>query len=162
MRTAAATTVTRTEAASQNAVTYLTVPAPPSTNALYRNVPGRGRVKTGAYKDWAGRAGWTLKSQAPAAVPGRVIIIIGIERESAASDIDNRVKALFDLLVTHKVIKDDRYVTAFAIAWAPKATDQARLAIMPACDLMLSFVTPDQGRSGGWFIHQEDSTDHGH
>lgn len=143
------------------AITYVTVPAPPSVNALYRNLPGKGRVRTSTYKDWAGHAGWVLKSQAPPPVPGRVIIILGLERDSAAADIDNRVKALFDLLVTHKVIKDDKYVTAFAISWLPKGTSQARLAIMPACDLMLRFLTPDAGKSGGWFVHQEGQTHDG-
>lgn len=137
-------------------ITFITIPAPPSVNALFRNVPGQGRVKTGAYKDWIQHAGWRLKSQNPATVAGRVIIIIGIERESAASDIDNRVKALFDLLVTHRVIGDDKLVTAFAIAWAAKGAGLARVAIMPASDLMLNFHLASDGKSGGWFINSPD------
>lgn len=149
---------------AQDAITFLTIPVPPSVNALYRNVPGRGRVKTGAYKDWAGNAGWVLKSQAPVPVPGRVVIVLGIERSSAASDIDNRCKAILDLLVTHKVIKDDKYVTALAVAWAPKGTDQARVAVMPAHDLTLQLLVTEDAATGGWFLkapETEGPTDDG-
>lgn len=31
---------------------HIDLPLPPSVNALYRNVPGRGRVKTALYKRW--------------------------------------------------------------------------------------------------------------
>lgn len=133
-------------------ITFITVPAPPSVNALFRNVPGRGRVKTAAYKAWAGEAGWMLKSQSPTPVPGRVIVVIGVERTIGTADIDNLSKGIFDLLVTHKLIKDDRYVTAFAMAWAPKGSRLARIAIMPATDLCLQLHLADDGQSGGWFI----------
>lgn len=147
------------------AITFLTVPCPPSTNKLFRNVPGRGRVRTGGYKAWADEAGWKLLAQKPAPVPGRVIIVLGIDRSNAQSDIDNRVKAIFDLLTDHKIIQDDKYVTAFAISWNAKASDLARVAIMPASDLMLSFQIAADGQSGGWFIaapDQEGPADDGH
>lgn len=133
-------------------ITLLTIPSPPSVNALTRNVPGRGRVKTAAYKDWIGHAGWILANQRPAPIMGRVIIVIGIERVSSTADIDNKIKAIFDLLVTHKVIKDDRFVTAFAVSWWPKANGNARVAVMQAGDMMLQFQTSDGGATGGWFI----------
>lgn len=150
---------------AQEAITFITIPVPPSVNALYRNVAGRGRVKTAAYKDWAGHAGWVLKSQHPEPVPGRVVIVLGIERASAASDIDNRIKAIFDLLVAHKIIRNDNLVTAFATAWAPKGCGQARVAVLPAHDLTLQLLVAADAATGGWFIkppHQEGPTEHGH
>lgn len=36
---------------------------PPSTNHLYLNVPGRGRVKTRAYEDWIFQAALMLNRQ---------------------------------------------------------------------------------------------------
>ncbi len=147
-----------------DAITFITIPSPPSVNALYRNLPGRGRVKTGVYKDWAGHAGWTLKSQNPAPVPGRVVIVIGIERRNGAADIDNRAKAILDLLVAHKVIKNDNLVTAIAMAWAAKGTDLARVAVMPATDLTLDLLLATDGASGGWFLkapEQEGPADDG-
>ena len=137
-------------------ITFITIPAPPSTNALFKNTPGRGRAKTAAYKAWIDEAGWKLKAQKPAAVQGRVVVVIGIERESGLSDIDNRSKALLDLLVAHKVIKDDRYVTAFAMAWAAKADGLARIAILPAHDLTLNLILAADGASGGWFLKAPD------
>jgi Holliday junction resolvase RusA-like endonuclease len=133
-------------------ITFITIPAPPSTNALFFNVKGRGRAKSVAYKAWIDEAGWKLKAQSPAAVPGRVVVVIGIERDNSLSDIDNRSKALLDLLVAHKIIKDDRYVTALAMAWAAKADGLARIAVLPAHDLTLNLITAADGGSGGWFI----------
>lgn len=132
--------------------TFLTIPKPPSVNALYRNLPGRGRVKSSAYKDWASHAGWVLKSQKPARIDGRVIVIINVERGSMAADIDNLSKATFDLLVDHKLIKNDNQVTAFAMAWAPKGEGLMRLMIMPATDLHLTLNLEADGASGGWFV----------
>ncbi len=37
------------------------IPNAPGVNNLNRNVPGRGRVKTKAYKDWQYRAAWAMK-----------------------------------------------------------------------------------------------------
>lgn len=138
------------------AITFITVPAPPSTNALFRNVAGRGRVKTAEYKAWLDTAGWRLKAQRPAAVPGRVVVVIGIERENSCSDIDNRSKALLDLLVSHKIIENDNRVTAFAMAWASKSAGLARVAVMPAHDLTLNLLLATDGASGGWFLKAPD------
>lgn len=145
-------------------ITFITIPCPPSVNALYRNVARVGRVKTSAYKDWAGNAGWILKSQNPTPVVGRVLVVINIQRPSGSSDLDNRAKAILDLLVTHKVIKDDKYVTALAMAWAPKGTAIARVAVLPATDLTLDLLVATDGASGGWFItppNQEGPPEYG-
>ena len=132
--------------------TFLTLPAPPSVNTLFRNVPGRGRVKTAAYKDWISQCNWMVRSQKPAPVPGHVIVVIGVERTSEMADIDNLSKAILDRLVGCKLIDDDRFVTAFAMAWAQKGERMARIAIMPAADLTLDLHLAEDGKSGGWFI----------
>jgi len=41
--------------------------------------------------------------------------------KSATADVDNRVKLLFDLLVTEGVITDDRFITGFATALVAEA-----------------------------------------
>ncbi len=48
----------------------ITLPLPPSVNALYRNVAKRGRVKTERYNTWLQAAGWALKEQKPGKVEG--------------------------------------------------------------------------------------------
>lgn len=131
----------------------LTLPMPPSVNELFRNKRGRGRVKTRVYEDWQGHAGWYLRSQSPLPVHGHVVIALSVERSSSVADIDNRVKALFDLLCTHKVIDDDRYVVGFCIAWAPPAAKMARVMILPAANYTFQFHLAPDGAHGGFFLH---------
>ena len=138
--------------APSSAVTYIEVPTPPSVNAMYRNAPGRGRVETQLYRDWKGHAGWRLRLQKPQAIQGEVVIMVNLERGQVASDVDNRIKALFDLLVTYGVITDDRFVVAFCAAWSPPANGLARITIMPAHSFSPEFQLAPDGRSGGWRI----------
>lgn len=84
------------------------LPIPPSVNMMFRNVPGKGRVKTGGYKSWLTEAGWRLKEQRPATLSGKYELRIRIP-DQLHGDIDNRIKAVSDLLVTHGIVKDDRH-----------------------------------------------------
>ena len=129
----------------------LTLPCPPSTNELWRNRPG-GRVRTRVYDDWRGHAGWRLREQRPGCVAGSVLVMISVERGSAAADIDNRIKALLDLLVEHKVIEDDKHVVGLCAAWAPPAAKMARIKIMRADTYDFTFQLASDGQHGGWFI----------
>lgn len=135
------------------------IPAPPSVNEMFRNVRGKGRVKTAAYVDWLGHAGWVLRSQCPEKISGRVVLVISVERMSRSADIDNRVKAILDLLVTHGVIDDDRFVVGLAVAWAPAANKLARVLVLPAADLTADFHLADDGTTGGWFIRPTTAQD---
>jgi Holliday junction resolvase RusA-like endonuclease len=91
-----------------------TCPQPPSTNNLFRNVPGKGRVRTRAYKQWIERAGWEVKIQRPVPVEGRVRMLIeGVMR----IDVDN-VKAIPDLAKKLGIIGDDRLVRDLRIIGA--------------------------------------------
>lgn len=138
----------------------LTLPMPPSVNEMFRNVPGRGRVKTADYLDWRGHAGWSLRGQRPASLNGPVVIVLSVERGSASADIDNRVKAIFDLLTEHDVIEDDKHVVGFCAAWAPPASKLARVMILPAASYPFQFQLASDRRSGGWYL-DAPSTDQG-
>lgn len=133
-------------------VTVVHVPVPPSVNKLFRNVPGKGRAKTREYRDWQAVARRELRRQKPTFFDGKVVILITVERHDKSSDIDNRVKALLDAL-KGIVIVDDKHVVAFATCWAPKDIGVARIAVMPACDLGLTFRLHADGGSGGWFLN---------
>lgn len=94
----------------------LTLPPPPSTNALFANVPGKGRVRTAAYKRWATAAGWEAKLQAKGeTIAGKFRLSIWTPTRV---DLDNSVKAIADLLgpQTEKrkhsigITDDDRYM----------------------------------------------------
>lgn len=87
--------------------TTITLPVPPSTNELYRNAPGRGRVKTQRYATWFVAAGWSIKEQRPEKVPGRVKISM-YAPENARRDLANHEKATTDLLVEMGIIDGDR------------------------------------------------------
>ena len=137
---------------ASSAVTILELPVPPSVNAMYRNSVGKGRVETQMYKDWKGHAGWRLRLQKPEPIHGYVVILINIERPNVASDVDNRIKALFDLLVTYGVITDDRFVVGFCAAWSPPANGVARVAIMPAHSFDPHFQLAPDGTLGGWSL----------
>lgn len=111
-------------------MTVITIPIPPSVNSMYVNVPRRGRVKSSAYVRWIKNAGWALQTQPHARVPGKVNVLIEIRRPTANSDVDNRVKAALDLLVSHGVIDDDRYVQSVKAVWAE--VDSCRITVEAA------------------------------
>jgi len=138
--------------------TTLTIPAPPSVNKLFANRRG-GRFKTPEYKHWLAECGWLIREQLTSVgcdpVPGRVVVLITVERTNLLADCDNLTKATLDLLVKMKVIDDDRFVTATAITWGPMGNRQrpkARIAIMPAVAHTLNFHPSPDGATGGWFL----------
>ena len=86
----------------------IALPWPPSTNNLYFNCGGRGRVPTKEYVAWKREAGWTLAAQRPPKFTRPVTITIELcPPHSRRFDLDNRVKATLDLLTLHLVIPDD-------------------------------------------------------
>ena len=96
----------------------LTFPYPPSTNSLYRNVAGRGRVKTERYKTWGRAAGNEILTQKRAKISGPVELRIVVERKKGRNiDISNGAKGIEDLLVSMCLIDDDRNVQKISIEW---------------------------------------------
>lgn len=96
------------------------LPFPPSVNALYRNVPGRGRVKTQRYLTWLRAAGNEVLAQAPGqpSIRGAVSIAIAVYRpDKRRRDLGNLEKAVTDLLVTYAMIDDDRHVASLLLEW---------------------------------------------
>lgn len=161
-------TQVRTTAKGIQEPTFLELPVPPSVNAMWKTVKTRGkdrilrtrRVASEVYTDWQGDARRRLREQAPPVVSGRVLILVNLERTSELADVDNRIKATFDLLVSEKVITDDRFVLGFAAAWAPPANGLMRLAILPAADLAARFHLAPDGAHGGWFFDAPQQEDH--
>lgn len=128
-----------------------TMPTPPSTNHLFKNVKGVGRVKTDKYNDFVRMGVTAIRIQHIQPIQGNVVVVLGIERMSEGADIDNRLKALLDTIVEAKVIQDDRFVTAIAISWLPKANGLSHISIYPVQQLGLIFHPSQNGMSGGWF-----------
>lgn len=84
----------------------LSFPKPVSTNNLYLNIPGRGRVPTSEYKAWRIEASGKVRKQRPISFRGAVTLSIVIENGDRG-DLDNRIKCVLDLLVELNVIEDD-------------------------------------------------------
>ena len=78
---------------------------PPSTNGLFATV-GRRRVITSAYRQWRERAGWelTISKSKPVTGPYKLTILLPARMRG---DLDNRVKATSDLLVSLGLTPDD-------------------------------------------------------
>jgi len=93
------------------------IPVPPSTNGLFANIPGRGRIKSERYRAWLVVAGTELNLQRPKAVNGPVSVDLMMKRPNGSSDIDNRIKAALDLLVLHRLIDDDKKVVDVRARW---------------------------------------------
>lgn len=130
---------------------HFTMPTPPSTNHLFKNVRGVGRVKASHYDDFLRMGVAAIRGQRVGKVSGHVVAVIGVERMSDRADIDNRLKALLDTIVSADVIEDDNRITALAIAWLPKANGLAHVSIYPVGQLFLTFHPSQNGASGGWF-----------
>lgn len=91
---------------------------PPSTNNLYANRAGRGRVKSDAYRNWLSAARWTLKAQGARVITGDVRIEIRVGPRRANADCTNRLKPIEDAL-SGIAFADDKFVAGASIEWAP-------------------------------------------
>lgn len=94
------------------------LPWPVSVNAMFTNVPGKGRVKSKAYRQWIIDAGWMLRNFRPRKFEVPVEIVIEVNAPTGRRfDLDNLQKGLLDLLVKHQVIPDDsrRWVRKISI-----------------------------------------------
>lgn len=133
------------------AAVAFTLPTPPSTNALFKNLPRKGRVRTGAYDDWLGFALTAIRLQQVAPIAGRVVAVLGVERMSLQADLDNRLKAVLDVIVKSGIIDDDTLVTAIAAAWLPHSNGLTHVQLLSAQQLDLQFRPSPDRASGGWY-----------
>ena len=90
---------------------------PPSVNALTRNVPGVGRVKTRAYKDWLDIALLQINAARPGCVRGWYHIAVRLRFGAAGADLNNFWKAIEDCLVKAGVVQDDRWCASSEATW---------------------------------------------
>jgi Holliday junction resolvase RusA-like endonuclease len=110
------------------------LPLCPTTNNLFATDRASGkRFRTAEYKAWAQEAGYLLNKQKPPLMAGKVAILIEVEEPKTArrQDCTNRVKAVEDLLVSHRVIQgdDQRFVREVTTRWAP--VDGCRVTVRP-------------------------------
>jgi Holliday junction resolvase RusA-like endonuclease len=110
-------------------VISFTCAAPPSTNALYANVPGKGRVRTKRYRDWAKTAGWEVKLQARnEQLKGKFQLSIWLPN---GIDLDN-VKAIADLIGPGRhglgITEDDRNMVSLHVQRGSQSNCRVEIA----------------------------------
>jgi crossover junction endodeoxyribonuclease RusA len=117
-------------------IILLTTP-PPTANNLFRNVPGKGRVKTDRYKAWLAEPLFLAtpdmgfrRLATPPAAPLTMDVRISIEcpRERKNSDLDNRIKGLIDRITKGGWLADDKQVVEIHARWAD----------LPACRVTIA------------------------
>lgn len=92
------------------------IPIPPSLNNIFANGK-KGRFKTAAYKAWRAEAGYKILAQRPEKHSGDVLVNIQIGPRIPNADIDNRIKAVLDVLSETRVIQNDARVVNVCCAW---------------------------------------------
>lgn len=102
---------------------YVALPDPISHNSIYQNVPGKGRVRTKAYRAWAKVAKQMLAAQPRLhrhAKPVLITYYVG-ERDIGRMDAGNVEKAYTDALVSAGIIHDDsrHWLRGVAVLWVP-------------------------------------------
>jgi len=87
----------------------ITLPFPPSTNNLHRNVKVNVRPKSKVYTKWIKNSDALALAQKPFCIfDNRVDIIVYINGGTDHYDCDNFLKAPIDYIVNLGVIKDDK------------------------------------------------------
>ena len=95
----------------------LHLPFPPSVNDMYANGGKRGRHKTQKYKAWEQLASFQIRDGHRQGF-GPYSLFIALRRDlKGRSDIDNRIKAVNDLLQAHGIVKNDSACELLTITW---------------------------------------------
>lgn len=91
------------------AVIRFEIDVPPSTNNLYANVRGKGRVKSRAYSDWLATAGLEAKTQTWGRRLNASWKLSITAHVRTTRDISNLIKPIEDLIVKLGLAPDDRF-----------------------------------------------------
>lgn len=111
----------------------VTMPPCPSTNALWVRVPGKPRVRSEAYREWAARAGWEVRRQllGVEAIDCRFDVVI--HAPISRRDTDNWAKATLDLCESVGVVTNDG--NAHVVTIIPENRNDILVAIYERRDI---------------------------
>jgi crossover junction endodeoxyribonuclease RusA len=116
-----------------------TLPWPPSANRIWRNVPGKGTLKSSEYRTWLAGAMGAIAAEArkqPSTVKGRFHVAIVADRpDRRRRDLDNLAKPILDALTASAVIEDDHLAATITLAWSeapPAKPGRIHVSVVPA------------------------------
>lgn len=110
--------------------TRIVLPYPPSTWDLYEGW-GATRHLSDEYKKWRHDAGHFFRiPKEPLAVP--FSIDIALKRQSKRHDLDNRSKAILDVLQHYGVIKNDSLCARLTMTWDEGMKDECVVLLQPS------------------------------
>lgn len=114
-------------------MTTFVLSVPPSVNAMYYNLSGKGRRKTRQYREWLKGETAALVAQRAKPIEGRASVTITLPK-GTRGDCDGRIKGTLDLLVKCGVLKDDskQYLGSVTASFSASSEDQMmRVEIAP-------------------------------
>jgi Holliday junction resolvase RusA-like endonuclease len=109
----------------------VTMPRCPSLNALWVRAPGKPRVRSEAYRDWARAAGWDVKRQLVGAAPIDCRFNCIIEVPITRRDTDNWSKAVLDLCESVGAISNDGNLNELFVRPVPREDVMVALWVLP-------------------------------
>jgi len=113
---------------AKGAVFVYRVPVPPSVNALWR-ITGRRMYRTKKYTDWLDQCAVALANNVKPAIDYTFNVEIIVGRPSKRRmDIDNRAKAVMDMLQHLDIITDDCLANRVTMMWT-NDFDDCRITI---------------------------------
>ncbi len=105
----------RDESEPETKLIILSLPFPISVNRMYKN-KGSSRAKSKPYKEWIKAAGWEVTQQKQKPIMGWYsMTLILNEKDNRRRDPDNFIKSVSDILVTHKLIRDDCFCSSLHV-----------------------------------------------
>ena len=118
----------------------LNLPEPPSVNAAYSNVKGRGRIKTREYKTWETACLWMIKQAKPGIIKGEFMVVLFMS-EQTRKDVDNCLKPTLDLLGKCGITPDDKRCYTVTSTKSPDVEKgKCRIVISPRTENNFPFI----------------------
>ena len=118
----------------------LNLPEPPSVNAAYSNVRGKGRIKTREYKAWHTECLWMIKQAKPGIIKGEYTVALFLS-EKTRKDVDNCLKPTLDLLASVGVSEDDKRCYRVISTKSPDVEQgKCKIVVRPISDDQFPFT----------------------
>lgn len=93
--------------------------------------PKFGRQKSKRYNSWLNAAGWDANGKGTCSGPFKLVLTLSTEHRRSNADLDNRIKPVLDLLVTHGIVDGDQHCEAIHASWGNVIGKAFRAEVWP-------------------------------